>query len=288
MAPPSIQENLKLILGVSQDINGLQSLLSQLLSTNYQAMHEQFVQLRNDNTAMVRDIVNLKENANLQAARICQLESELDDHHQYSRRENVVFTNLKAESDTHLVSQVIDLCDQLGVEVTKDDISAAHPLPARKGTRHVVRFTNRAKAQAVFKNRKHCKGLDPAKKKVIANVENKGIGVMTHLTPKRAKFYGQVTEFVKKFSYNSSWVDYNNGKIFVKCKQGERGILVTDTCDLFKLNNNFKPTDYYFCTPPIFHFGNTTSHFSPSSPPLQLPHGTQQEFSPNTPIGRGR
>ena len=194
----------------------------------------------------------------------------------------MVFTNLSADSNEQLVEQVIKVCDDIGVEVSTDDISAAHKLPSKKGVRHVVRFANRAKAVAVFKHRKNCKNMDSAKKRSVTKVQDRGIGIMPHLTPKRAKFYGQVTNFVKYFNMEGCWVDYHTGNILVRTKPGLKATIVTDSYDLYNLDNRFRPIDHYFCTPPVFNITHVNSdldlslvvnkssvagNFSPSTPP---------------------
>ena len=241
-------------------------------------MHAQFHELRNENVRLVNDVEKLKVTANIQAAKICVLEAEVDDQNQYSRRENIIFTNLKADTNDELVNKVVDLCDQIGVTVEKSDISTAHPLPLRTGKRHVVRFINRSKVQDIFKHRKNCKNIDQAKKRAISHKPDKGIGIMPHLTVKRARFYKQAKDFSDSNNFNGCWVDYNNAKIFIRRNAGQQATVVSDTGDLNKLNPDYVPTGFHFCTPPVFMFNE--------NPNLNVPNMSPVAYSP--PILRPR
>lgn len=268
------------IVQLSKNLSAMQQQFSQL-TDNYISMHAQVKDLQEANARLSEDVYHLKATVNIQAALICTLEGELDELHQYSRRENVILTNLKVDPTQDLKSQAINLFDQLGVEITPDDISAAHVLPGKRGkpTRHVVRFTNRSKATSVFKNRKRTKDIDRSTKAKLTSTPNKGIGIMPHLTPKRAKLYGQVQSYCKTNSLDSCWVDYNSGKIFLKERTGQKATIISDTCDLLKLNSNYKPDYYMFCTPPVF---DLNPHMSQSSP-IHLTNRFTQPFSPSTP-----
>ena len=276
---PTVVENANHIARLTQELDAMKTNFSTLIQ-NYTDMHAQFREMHAANKVLQCDVINLKETANLQAAKIAHLEAGIDDASQYSRRENVVFTNLSATTNEQLVDDVISLCDQIGVSVEKNEICAAHPLPAKKGQRHVVRFINRSKAQEIFKHRRNCKNMDPTKKRTLTKVADRGIGIMTHLTPKRAALYRQVCVFRETYNFDSVWVDYNTARIFLRRNAGERAHVITDTSDLYKLNSDFTPTEYHFCIPPIFTFPTQASQ-SPSSP-YNLVNSSKQ-FSPQTP-----
>ena len=65
-----------------------------------------------------------KENASLS--------KELDNLSQYTRRENICFTNLAVDDDHTCEEQVTNLCHELGVEVTHTDLVAVHPFKTKK------------------------------------------------------------------------------------------------------------------------------------------------------------
>ncbi len=123
-----------------------------------------------------------------------RLQKDLDDLNQYNRRENVCFTNLRLDNDHDAETQVRNLCHEIGVEVTTDDIIACHPLPSRKGrdVRVICRLKDRRLAHKIFENRKGTKAIGTNKKSELAARPDKGFAVQPNLTPMRAKLLAQV------------------------------------------------------------------------------------------------
>ena len=212
---------------------------------------------------MQDDIVDLQaRNATLnnivneQRVTIAKLESEIDSLDQYSRRENVLFTNLLIDDAHSCEAQVIDICNELGVDVAPDDLVATHPLPGKKGkgkakpTRYIARFKDRAKAQKVFKNRKATKTIAPDKKQTLFADPTKGVAVQPNITAKRAVLLGQVKDAVEKFSLNSYWVDTKNCNIMLRLQPSARPIPIMNTCDLLNVVPNFGPKEFVMCVDP--------------------------------------
>ena len=112
--------------------------------------------LQDDLCELKGENMSLKQVVNIQAAKISRLELKIDELDQYGRRDNVCFTNLKVDAQHPCEAQVVELCNQLGVEVTPTDIVAAHPLPAKRGKpqRCIARFHDRRKAHEVLAARK--------------------------------------------------------------------------------------------------------------------------------------
>ena len=132
----------------------------QSLSANMKFLMEENSQLK--------DVVNhlLFENS--------QLRSDLDALDQYSRRENVCFTNVKVDEENACSDQIVKLCQELEVDVATSDLVAAHPLPTKKPKsgstgntapkRFIARFKDRSTAQSVLSNRKLSKNISPQSK----------------------------------------------------------------------------------------------------------------------------
>ena len=218
---------------------------------------------------LLREVAHLKaENSNFrveldymhslfngQATHVAQVEADLDNLAQYNRRENVVFTNLLIDEQHTVTDQVVNLCQEIGVDVEANDIVAAHALPTSRHSKvkkYIARFHQRSKAQQVFQKRKYCKEIPREKKKSLAANPDKGFSIAPNLTPKRAKLLGQVKEFNSKYSHAGCWVDYNSSKIMLKLKDGQRGTVIKDTSDLVMLNQNYCPDQWVFCAPPFF------------------------------------
>ena len=228
--------------------------------------------------AMQDDIVDLQQRnqhlncvVNDQSLKIAKLEADLDSLDQYSRRENVCFTNLLIDETHPCETQIINICHELGVDVTSDDFVATHPLPGKKsrvnkssGKRYIARFKNRATAQKVFKNRKMTKQIDPEKKKTLFLNKDKGVAVQPNITAKRAALLGQVKDAVEKSSLDSYWVDTKNCNIMLRLNSNDRPIPIMNTSDLLKVVPEFVPREYLLCADPRI-FMNNADPFSPNN-----------------------
>jgi len=217
---------------------------------------DDFVELRHVNS-------NLMKVVDRQADAISKLEVDLDNLDQYSRRENVCFTNLLVNEEKSCEDQVVLLCEQLGVDIAKNDLVAAHPLKGKKGKapRFIARFKDRSTAQKVFRNRKETKNISPDKKKLLFENPEKGVGVQPNITSKRAALLGQVNDAVRLGNLSSCWVDYKNGNVLLRVNANGNPKLIRNTADLLVCVPTFKPNEFLFCESPFLN--NTDSGFSP-------------------------
>lgn len=240
------------------------------LWTYFCGMHDEFQRLRSDHNRLQDDSVGLQQEIyrlngviSLQNAQISKLEANIDSLDQYSRRENVCFTNLLVDSAHTCEDQVINMCGELGVTVTSDDFVATHPLPSKKGkpSRYIARFKNRSTAQKVFQNRKMTKNIDPEKKKTLFADASKGVAVQPNITAKRAALMGQVKDAAEQFNLDSFWVDPKNCNVMLRVTAGGRPSPILNTRDLMKCAPQFVPRDYLLCADP--HLNNNATAFSP-------------------------
>ncbi len=243
------------------------------VSYDNEAIFSMITELRNAWAELKGENLMLRQTVNLQAQQIATLDKQLDELNRYGRCENVCFTNLLIDNDHTAETQVIGLCNELGVEVTPDDLVASHTLPARKGkaVRVIARFKERSMAQEVFAKRKETKNIPADKKKGLAAKADKGFAIQPNITPKRAKLLAQVKDAVQNMHWNSVWVDYRNGNIMLKQNPASRPIQIHSTRDLKQLvGPNFNPLEYYFCVRETCDFNvNVTpakSVFSPVEP----------------------
>ena len=180
------------------------------------------------------------------------MHQNIDDLEQYGRRENVCFSNLKFdEQELNTTTQVIDLCNELGVEVKESDFIDVHPLPSRKGRakRVIARFKDRKLGQKVMMSRKHSKTIDPNKKKTLSADPMRGIGIQPNITPCRAALLSQAKTVVSDHNFNSTWIDIKTGSVLLKKNQGDRPLVVRSTEDIVKLCAEFCPSEHFFSVP---------------------------------------
>lgn len=82
-------------------------------------------------------------------------ESQVVEQEQYSRRANIRVFGLKEEPGEDVTKLILGLIkDKLGIVLVKENIAAAHRLPAREGQIrpiNIVRFSTRAHKEQVIK-----------------------------------------------------------------------------------------------------------------------------------------
>ena len=231
------------------------------------------------NLSLKAELVHVKTIVNRQASYMATLDAEFDDLAQYGRRENIVFTNLLVDTNHSVPTQVVQLCSEIGVDVSVEDLVDAHPLPSGsdKPKRFIARFKNRSKAKEVFANRKQSKNITGEKKTQLASDKDRGFGILPNLTPKRGKFFAQVKSYCTSYGHEDCWVDSNTGKILLKLRGAARGTVVKSTGDLVQIDQSYSPDEWYFCAPP--YFGN---HSDNMTPPAKSVNNTSI-FSPSMP-----
>lgn len=218
----------------------------------YQDLILKYGQLQDELMDHKTEMNKLKSVANEQHEHIVRMHQNIDDLEQYGRRENVCFSNLKFdEQELNPTTQVIDLCNELGVEVKESDFIDVHPLPSRKGRakRVIARFKDRKLGQKVMMSRKHSKTIDPNKKKTLSADPMRGIGIQPNITPCRAALLSQAKTVVSDHNFNSTWIDIKTGSVLLKKNQGDRPLVVRSTEDIVKLCAEFCPSEHFFSVP---------------------------------------
>ena len=226
-----------------------QLVMYQGLSGKYNELTVKYGQLQDELMDHKSEMNKLKLVANDQHEHIVRMHQNIDDLEQYGRRENVCFSNLKFdEQGLNPMTQVIDLCDERGVEVKESDLVDVHPLPTRNGRakRIIARFKDRKLGQKVMMSRKNSKNIDPNKKKTLAADPMRGIGIQPNITPCRAALLSQAKTVVKDHNFDSTWIDIKTGSVLLKKNQGDRPLVVRSTEDIMKLCAEFCPNEHFF------------------------------------------
>ena len=221
-------------------------------------LQDDLIEVRGENMA-------LKQTLNIQAHHISELSQKCDEMDQYGRRENVCFTNLKVTEERPCTQQVVELCHELGVEVTTSDLVDAHPLPSKrgKGNRCIARFRDRKKAQEVFAARKRTKEITPAKKADLAEQPNRGFAIQPNLTRKRAQLLGQLKDACQRCSWEACWADYKTGNLYLKMVPNTRPVPITNTHDILKYSgSNFTTQDFILCANEPFEVFNISHNIT--------------------------
>lgn len=159
------------------------------------------------------------------------LRTRLEDLENYSRLENLVIHGLpeKRERDStpaesrhgHIntvdeaTTAILDLCQsQLGLDITKTDISIAHRIPVRGKDKHrpiIVKFTSRSSRNLVYSARRSLRHH---------RLPNDGpIFVNEHLTRLNATIFAQTRKSVREKKIFSTWT--SGGHVFIRSTDSE-------------------------------------------------------------------
>ena len=111
------------------------------------------------------EIKRLQTNSQLVAEKEAKESEKLDALVQYGRRQNLEFTGIPETQGEDTNKLIIEVAKHIGVEITKDQISTSHRLPARR-TRHdndstkispppiIAKFVNRDIWNEIYAKRK--------------------------------------------------------------------------------------------------------------------------------------
>jgi len=159
------------------------------------------------------------------------LRSRLEDIENYSRLENLVIHGLpeKRERDStpegsrhgymntaeEATAAILDLCQtQLGLEITKSDISIAHRIPSRGKDKYrpiIVKFTSRRSRNLVYSARRSLRQHHPP--------DDGPIFVNEHLTRLNATIFAQARKSVREKKIFSTWT--SGGHVFIRSTDSE-------------------------------------------------------------------
>ena len=125
---------------------------------------------------------------------------------QYSRRENIRIFGLKGSPGENIEQKVMELSKEIGVQIPKEEIYAAHRVPSTVSPQPViVRFTNRDIKAKILKARRNLKG--------------KGITIVEDLCHELQGLFNRVNKderVYKAWSWNGKvfFTKERNGQVF--------------------------------------------------------------------------
>lgn len=177
--------------------------------------------LRRKNASLTSDVNALKD-------KVRTLE-------QYSRKNNIEISGLPVTKDEDAFDLVKDVGISLGVEVLKNEISAAHRIPSFQSGRTpalVVQFVNRTVRDTFLKKYREKKGGISAHD-VNSAFSMQRMYINEHLTPENKVFFAKIKSKAKEIGYSFVWC--RDCKFFVRKTQGEKCVRIDSYDDLEKL-----------------------------------------------------
>lgn len=168
-----------------------------------------------------KEIIDLrKQNKDLKE-RLNNIEYHIDSVDQYSRRQNVLFDNIKENAEEDPKQIVIDQCAKVNITINKGDIEVAHRVgrlstPGKQRTpgKHrpiIARLMSVGMAKTIMENVKKQFKRDDDDDASVGNIQflsqdpNK-VRARVHLTDSRAKLMSKCTEYKRSGHIFAVWI----------------------------------------------------------------------------------
>ena len=174
----------------------------------YDCLKESYDKLLKENKELKLQSKELKNQSESEVEKLDRLE-------QYGRRQNLQIVGIPVQGKENTNAIVIEVAKLLDVNLTAEEISTSHRLPAKNRENIsppiIARFTNRDVRNKIYANRKATRTASltnfsvPGTEKVYVN-EN--------LIRPREKLFWQTKQKAKKVGFKYFWT--TNGNIFVK------------------------------------------------------------------------
>lgn len=184
-----------------------------------------------------KDISLLKQDITIIDQRAVTALNEIEEIAQYIRRDCLEITGIHAKDEAAAEEIVEAVGEHIGVSVSKNDISIAHPLPTRNERgppKVIVKFTSRKLRNRFYSNRKNLMKTKVSDIQRLHSPSNSNIFVSESLTAKRKKLFGEVNRIKKQRKWKYIWT--NNGRIFLKEKDKSPTYIFDQEEDLNKFN----------------------------------------------------
>ncbi len=149
---------------------------------------------------------------------------------QYPRRENVVISGIpNSVRHDELKETIVDICNQIGVNITQYDIAACHRLPngrSRWPANTIVRFYSRDHAELCLTNRERVKSFH------FRNTMKMNLRIFENLSPRNNECL-RIAKWLQNENLISSYF-LRNGFVKVIFSEGENPIKIRHPTELRK------------------------------------------------------
>jgi hypothetical protein len=157
---------------------------------------------------------------------IYEHEATMDEIQQYIRRDCLEILGIPVLPDEKPNELITELAEELGVDLSTDEISTAHRLPDTKNAKNriIVKFIQRDKREEMYKSRSKLAGKTTRCLSSIANHSNVNsyskIHINESLTASRKRLFGKVHAFKRENNYKFLWT--TNGRILLRQSESSK------------------------------------------------------------------
>ena len=225
------------------------------MSDKYEDMQRKLNQLEEQNRQLNFENKSLKFHVDTLTQNVRELESEIEEQQQYSRRDCLEFKNIPELEDESTNEIVVNVAELLGVNISHDDISISHRLPPSKPWKDelgntqppppppiIAKFVRRDVKDDVFQARFALKRKTTCDLVVdYVECEHNPIYISESLTVIRKKLFRSCLKFKKEFKLHV--VSTSNGRIYIK-EERKRRVYIDSEADLAKLRKQISTRSF--------------------------------------------
>lgn len=206
------------------------------ISSEYDSLKSEYDKLMKTNEHQEKEINALKENSAELAEKEIKDSAKIDAVEQYGRRQNLEFAGVPVVEGEDTNKLVIEIAKLIQVDVTPEQISTSHRLPARRKRNEeevetpppiIARFVNRDIRNKIFSNRKLTRNSDL---ETFSVKNTKNIFVNENLTKSRKRLLWEAKQKAKNAGFKFIWTV--NGNIFVRKAEECNSIAIKTNADL--------------------------------------------------------
>jgi len=190
---------------------------------------EQMEQMKKNQEEMKKEINQLKESN-------CKLAAKQQDSDQYTRTENMIITGIPEPENgkEDLMATVIKLCETMGAQLSKAEISTVHRMATKKDTPVkpiIIRFVNRwKKSELMALARK-----EQPTTSLLGFEPSEDIFFSDQLSQETKQLLGKTKELCDQGKVKYAWC--RDGKIFIRQTENSDAERIYSVNDLVKYQN---------------------------------------------------
>lgn len=236
----SIEETLNSIARtLNNKLENLDAKLEELASSQ-QFISDQFEGFKATNETILKQNSKLsKENEELRSkqakleAENKKLAQEIDDLAQYGRREMLEISGIPQTNDEDqntIEKTIVTISRHLGVNISSDDIDAAHRLSKNPQANIIVKFKSRKMRDAIFSARSKLRGISTKDLAITTERAPSRIFINESLTARKKELMYKARLIKKEGHFKFLWS--RNGSIWLRVKDNSPAVSIKNESDL--------------------------------------------------------
>jgi DNA repair exonuclease SbcCD ATPase subunit len=201
---------------LSSNFDGLKDSVK-FLSDKYDDLLRELHSMNEKHDLQSKNLKKAREELNEAKQRAAEAKQQAEELAQYIRRDCVEIAGIQPTMDLSCEAIVNSIGETIGVPITADDISIAHPIPSYNQSaapKLIVKFTRRQVRNKFYQARKKLASKKAKDLPRLGLESDARVYISESLTPYKKKLFGQVNKLKKRLKWKYIWT--YNGRIYLK------------------------------------------------------------------------